>query len=59
MHGCLKNIYLFVSLDKSFSHQSSCVERLSDPRFQNWKIIPLYLIKKHPGKNTKFNFHWL
>ena len=35
--------------------QWSWVKRLCEDDFHDWKVIPLFLIDKHLGKN--FNFH--
>ena len=50
--GGLKNVDIF---SKITSHQSSCIKKLYDDSFHGWKVIPLFLIKIHLGKN--FAFH--
>ena len=35
--------------------QCSWVKRLFKDDFHNWKVIPLFLIHKHLGKNFKFH----
>ena len=35
--------------------QCSWVERLFEDDFHDWKVIPLFLIGKHLGKNFKFH----
>ena len=37
--------------------QCSWVKRLCDDSFHAWKVIPLFLIKSHPGKNVAFQSH--
>ena len=37
------------------SIQCSWVKRLSEDDFHDWKVIPLFLIGKHLGKNFKFH----
>ena len=50
--GVLKNYNI---LSKIASLQCSCVKRLNNDGFHAWKVIHLYLIKDHLGKN--FVFH--
>ena len=50
--GGLKNVDIF---SKITSLQCSWVKRLYDDSFHAWKVIPLFLIKNHLGKN--FVFH--
>ena len=42
-------------LSKIISLQCSCIKRLFDRNFHDWKIIPLFLFEKHFGKNFKFH----
>ena len=35
--------------------QCSWVKRLFEDNFHDWKVIPLFLIGKHLGKNFKFH----
>ena len=35
--------------------QYSWVKRLFEDDFHDWKVIPLFLIGKHSGKNFKFH----
>ena len=35
--------------------QCSWVKRLFEDDFHDWKILPLFLIDKHLGKNFKFH----
>ena len=51
-NGGLKSVDIF---SKIVSLQCSWVRRLYDKNFHPWKVIPLYLIEMHFGKN--FNFH--
>ena len=48
----LKNVDIF---SKITNLQCSWVKRLYDDSFRAWKVIPLFLIKSHLGKN--FVFH--
>ena len=41
--------------NKITSIQCSWVKRLFEDDFQDWKVIPLFLIGKHLGKNFKFH----
>ena len=41
--------------NKITSMQCSWVKRLLENDFQDWKVIPLFLIGKHLGKNFKFH----
>ena len=50
--GGLKNVDIFFKIT---SLQCSWVKRLYDDSFHAWKVIPLFLIKNHRGKN--FVFH--
>ena len=50
--GGLKNVDIF---SKISSLQCSWVKRLYDNSFRIWNVIPLLLIKNHPGEN--FAFH--
>ena len=47
--GGLKNVDIFSKITSIFS------PRLYDDIFHAWKVLPLFLIKNHPGKN--FVFH--
>ena len=40
---------------KIVSLQFSWIRRLYDETFHPWKVIPLYLIEMHLGKNLKFH----
>ena len=51
-NGGLKNVDL---RNKITSIQCSWVKRLFEDDFHDWKIIPLFLIGKHLGKNFKFH----
>ena len=46
-NGGLKNVDIF---SKVVSLQCSWIKRLFDSNFHQWKLIPLYLIRKHLGK---------
>ena len=48
----MKNVDL---RNKIKSRQRSWVKRLFEDDFHNWKVIPLFLISKHLGKNFKFH----
>ena len=50
-YGGLKNVDIF---SKVVSLQCSCIKRLFDNNFHQWKLIPLYLICQYSGKNFKF-----
>ena len=50
--GGIKNVYL---KNKITSLQCSWVKRLFEDDFHDWKIISLFLIAKHLGKNFKFH----
>ena len=50
--GGIKNVDL---RDKITSMQCSWVKRLFEDDFHDWKVIPLFLIGKHLGKNFKFH----
>ena len=50
-NGGLKDIDIFY---KIISLQCSWIGRLSDNNFRDWKVIPLFLIKKMFGENSKF-----
>ena len=49
--GVIKNVDL---RNKAISMQCSWVKRLFEDDFHDWKVIPLFLIGKHLGKNFKF-----
>ena len=51
-NGDLKNVDL---RNKITSIQCSWVKRLFEDDFHDWKVIPLFLIGKHLGKNFKFH----
>ena len=51
-NGGLKNVDL---RNKITSIQCSWVKRLFEDDFHDWKVIPLFLIGKHLGKNFKFH----
>ena len=51
--GRIKNVDL---RNKITSMQCSWVKRFFEDDFHDWKVIPLFLIGKHLGKN--FKFHW-
>ena len=51
-NGGLKNVDLS---NKITSIQCSWVKRLFEDDFHDWKVIPLFLIGKHLGKNFKFH----
>ena len=48
----MNNVHL---KNKITSIQCSWVKRLFEGDFHNWKVIPLFLIGKHLGKNFKFH----
>ena len=50
--GGLKNVDL---RNKITSMQCSWVKRFFEDDFHDWKVIPLFLIGKHLGKNLKFH----
>ena len=50
--GVIKNVDL---RNKAISMQCSWVKRLFEDDFHDWKILPLFLIDKHLGKNFKFH----
>ena len=50
--GGIKNVDL---RNKITSMQCSWVKRLFEDDFHDWKVIPLFLIGKHLGKNFKFH----
>ena len=50
--GGLKNVDLS---SKIAALQCSWIKRLFDDNFNQWKLIPLYLIHKNLGKNFKFH----
>ena len=50
--GGLKNVDIF---SKITSLQCSWVKRLYHDSFHTWKVIPLFLIKCHLGKNLAFH----
>ena len=47
-----KNVDAF---SKIVSLQSSWIKRLFDNNFHQWKVIPLYLIRRYLGRNFKFH----
>ena len=49
----LKNVDIFFKIT---SLQCSWVKRLYDDSFHVWKVIPLFLIKNHLGKNFCISF---
>ena len=49
--GGLKNVDL---RNKITTMQCSWIKRLFEDDFHGWKIIPLFLIDKHLGKNSSF-----
>ena len=51
-NGGLKNVDVF---SKIVSLQCSWIKRLSDNNFHQWKVIPLYLIRRYLGRNFKFH----
>ena len=51
-NGGLKNVFLRIKIT---SIQYSWVKQLLEDDFHDWKIIPLFLIGKHLGKNLKFH----
>ena len=51
--GGLKNVDI---LNEIIALQCSWIRRLYDNCFEEWKLIPLYLIEKSFG--TSFKFHW-
>ena len=51
-NGVSKNVDL---RNKITSIQCSWVKRLFEDDFHDWKVIPLFLIGKHLGKNFKFH----
>ena len=50
--GGIKNVDF---RNKIASMQCSWVKRLFEDDFHDWKVIPLFLIGKHLGKNFKFH----
>ena len=50
--GRIKNVDL---RNKITSMQCSWVKRFFEDDFHNWKVIPLFLIGKHLGKDFKFH----
>ena len=50
--GVIKNVDL---RNKAISMQCSWGKRLFEDDFHDWKILPLFLIDKHLGKNFKFH----
>ena len=48
----LKNVDL---RNKKTSMQCSWIKRLFEDDFRDWKVIPLFLIRKYLGKNFKFH----
>ena len=50
--GGIKNVGLRNNIT---SMQCSWVKRLFEDDFHGWKVIPLFLIGKHLGKNIKFH----
>ena len=48
----IKNVDL---RNKITSMKFSLVKRLFEDGFRDWKVIPLFLIGKHLGKNLKFH----
>ena len=48
----MKNVDL---RNKITNMQCSCVKRLLEDDFHDWKVILLFLIGKHLGKNFKFH----
>ena len=50
-NGGLKNVDVF---SKIVSLQCSWIKRLFDNNFHQWKVIPLYLIRRYLGRNFKF-----
>ena len=51
-NGGLKNVDVF---SKIVSLQCSWIKRLFDNNFHQWKVIPLYLIRRYLGRNFKFH----
>ena len=51
-NGGLKSIDIF---SKIVTLQCSWIRRLYNENFHPWKVIPLYLIEMHFGKNFKFH----
>ena len=51
-NGGLKSVDIF---SKIVSLECSLISRLYDENFHPWKIISLYLIEMHFGKNFKFH----
>ena len=51
-NGAIKNVDL---KNKITSIQCSWVKRLFKDDFRDWKVIALFLIGKHSGKNSKFH----
>ena len=51
-NGGFKNVDL---RNKITSIQCSWVKRLFEDDFHDWKVMPLFLIGKHLGKNVKFH----
>ena len=53
-NGGLKSVDIF---SKIVSLKCSWIRRLHDENFHPWKVIPLYLIEMHFGKNFKFHLN--
>ena len=51
-NGGLKNVDVF---SKIVSLQCSWIKRLFDNNFHQWKVTPLYLIRRYLGRNFKFH----
>ena len=45
------------SFHKTISLQYSWIRRLFDDNFHDWKVIPLFLIKRKFGENVKFQIN--
>ena len=54
--GVLKNVDI---PNKIIALQSSCIGRLYNNPFHDWKLIPLYLIEKYFGRSFKFHSNLL
>ena len=50
-YGGLKNVDIF---SKVVNLQCSWIKRLFDHNFNQWKLIPLYLVRQHLGKSSNF-----
>ena len=52
-NGGLQNVNIAAKIS---SLQSSCIKRLFDENFHDWKILPLHIIHKSLGKKVCVSF---